>query len=322
MKKVLIFTSIIVVLLFVGNFCSGEEPANKEQKYVGEFFDIRVPLENYLFVKSVIAVFGNRWGPPPKTPEQEEGYIWEQLLFSYEAFRRGVSASQEEISQEITKILQSENAGFDWKSDKQVFEKWVKEKTNEPAELFQNQVRHLLEIDKLRQQIIDGATPQVKEKEAYQEFLNENNNLGLEIVQFDKEKDAYAFYGKASSSRKFWEEEKNKNPQRFKRIGTVTIAFLIDLWRFPKDPLYKMLRMKNGEICEPIPIYKGLAVLRVLDKRPADLSQYKKSKDHYYEKVRRRKKYDALNEWMKDLKKQANIKIYNNALIEGVKKGG
>jgi hypothetical protein len=322
MKKAKLFVLTIYFFLFYGVCVFAGEPGSTEQKYVGEFFDVRVPLENYLFVKSVMTVFGNRWGAQPKTSEQEEGYIWEQLLLSYEAFRRGVAVAQEETEQEITKLLEGENAGFDWKVDNQAFEKWVKEKTSEPQELFRNQVRHLLEIDKLRQQVMDAVNPLVQEKEARQEFLNENNSIGIELVQFDKQGDAFAFYKQVRTGRKFWEAEKATNPKRFKRVGTVTLQFLIDLWGFPEHELYKMLRLKNGAIYQPIPIYKGYTVACVLDKNPADLARFKKSRDYYYEKVRRRKKYDALIGWLTDLKKEAKIKVYGEALVSANKKEG
>lgn len=323
MKQGLLLTFTVLFFLFFSNLVFAQETSNKGQKYVGELFDVQVPRENYLFVKSAMAVFGNRWGPQPKTSEQQEEYIWEQLLLSYEAFRRGVTVTGEEIDAEITKILQAENAGFDWKSDKDAFEKWVREKTNEPTELFKNQIRHLLEIEKLRQQVMNSINPAVREKEARQEFLNEYNNLGIELVQFDKQEDAKVFYNKAKRDRNFWEEEKNKNPKNFKRIGgTVSLQFLIDIWKFPKDSLYRMMKTKVGEIYPSVSIYKGYGVCRILEKRPADESGYKKSKDSYYEKVKRRKKYDALSEWLKDLKKQAKIKIYQNTFVEGSQKGG
>lgn len=281
-----------------------------ELEYVGEFLDTRVSRENYLFVQSVLAVFGNRGGLQPKTPEEQERYIWDQLLLSYEAFRRGITVEQEEIEQEVRKMLEAEKVTFDWKQDKEPYEKWVKEKTNEPVTFFENQIRHLIQLQKVNEQVMVSIEPAVSKQEAFQEFLNEHNILSVELVEFDKDEDAREFYRKAKRKPKFWEEEKAKNPKNFKRPGFVSLEFLIEIWRFPKDAAYEMMKMKAGQIYSPEPIYKGFAVFQILEPMPAVNSEFAKFKDSYYEQIRRRKKYAGLAEWFENLKKQANIKTY------------
>lgn len=286
------------------------QPDNKEIKFVGSFFDVQVPLENYIFIESVVAVFGTRGGPELKTPKEREDYIWEQLLLSYEAFRRGITVSQEEISDEISKMLRADKVEFDWKTNKEAYEKWVKDKTNEPTQLFANQIQHLLQIQKLYEQVMSSFQPAVSEGEARQEFLNENNSLGVEVVQFDEKKDAEEFYRRVKANPKFWQEERNKRPKDFRSTGTVSLEFLINFWKFSKDDVYKMLGIKADSLYPPSPIYKGYGVFKVLDTKPADLSLFPKLSESYYEKVRGRKRYEGLIEWIRDLKKQANIKIY------------
>ena len=282
----------------------------EEQKFVGEFFETKVTTQNYYFIKSLLAVFGSGGSPQPKTPEEEEKYVWEQLLLSYESFRRGIMVEQKEVDEEVGKTLEAEKVTFDWKQDKEAYEKWVKEKANEPAALFENQIRHLLQIEKLRRAIMESIKPQVLEKEAYQEFLNENNTLGVELVEFNAENEARKFYLQVKKNPKKWDEEKAGRPNDFKRPGPVSLEFLVDIWRFPQYAAYTMMRMAPDSIHPPAPIYKGYAVFKVLDKSPADKKQYKTLKDSYYEQIRRRKRYEWLGKWFEDFKRQANIKIY------------
>lgn len=299
-------------------------PADKKEppKFVGSFFDVPVPIENYYFVKGALAIFGNKWGPQTNTSEEQENVIWEQLLLSYEAFRRGITVGEEEISEEAGKILAAEKAEFDWKKDKDSYEKWVKEKTGEPAAVFEGQLRHLIQIHKLRQQIMESVNPPVSEEEAYQEFLNENNNLGVELLQFDELKDAQAFYQKARRSSGFWEEEKKKRPKDFKRPGSVSLEFLIDLWGFDKTASYRMMKMKIGQIHPPASIYKGYGVFKILTQGRADRARYAKVEKGYYEQIKDRKRLNALREWTDDLKRQANIKIYEETHEDMPKKEG
>lgn len=283
-----------------------------EAVFAGRIFDERVSLDNYLFVKRAFIVFGNKFGAPPQNPQEEEGCIWDQLLLSYEAFRRGIVVEPEEIEAQVRKLLEADKAAFDFKSDRRAYEKWVKEKVSAPIELFENQVRHLIQLQKLRQQVMDSIDPRVSEAEARQEFLNEYNSLSLELVEFASLKEARDFYNKAKGRPVFWEEEKAAKAKEFRRPGFVALEFLMDIWGFPKDALYKMIRLKPGNIYSPVPIYKGYGVAKMLEVRLADEKEFQKDriKESYYQQLRTRKKYEGLDAWFHDLKKQAKIEVY------------
>lgn len=307
---------VLSTIIFPGAAFSEESlPADKREppEYAGSFFDTPVPIGNYYLVKGALAIFGNKWGPQPGTPEEQENVVWEQLLLSYEAFRRGITVSEEEVSEEVGKILSAEKVEFDRKSDKEAYEKWVVEKTGEPVAVFEGQLGHLIQIHKLRQQIMESIDPPVSEQEAYQEFLNENNNLGVELIQFNELRDAQAFYQAARRKPSFWEEEKKRRPADFKRPGSVSLEFLIDIWGFDKAACYKMMKMGPGRIHPPAAIYKGYGVFKILTLGRADKSRYQKYKQEYYEQIRGRKRLQALKGWTEDLKKQANIKIYEES---------
>lgn len=279
----------------------------------GEFLDVEVPYQNYAFVRNTVTVFGNKWGPVPKTDEERENLAWEQLLLSYESFRRNITVSQEEVDTEIANVLAEQKAAFDHKANRDAFEKWTLEKAGEPAELFENQIRHLLQIEKLRQQVIESIAPQVEGKEALEEFLNEYNSLSVTIAQFDSDKEAQGFYQKVKRKPKLWQEEEGRNPDIFRSPGFVTLQFLMDIWRFPKEAVYKMLKMKKGEFYPPAPIYKGYAVFRINETRIANKKEFAKEKirERYFEKIKRRKQYEGYNQWLKNFKEQAKIKIYS-----------
>jgi hypothetical protein len=305
-----LFIILIAFLLLYPLGITTAQEAGKEQAYAGEFFGVPVPLSNYYFIKSVLSVFGNKWGANPQTPEEMEDNIWNDLLLSYEAFRMNVVVSESEIEEEVNRILKQEKVSFDRKKDSAAYADWVKAKTGEVVELFEHQVGHLLQLQKLRKQVMDGIKPEVKDEEAHQEFLNEQNNLSVELIQFDKLKDAEELYRKAKSNPKFWDDEKVARPNDFKRPGFVTLEFLIDIWRIPKDAAYEMMKKKIGEIYPARPVYKGFAVFKILEQRPVNETDYSKLKDSYYEQIRSRKKYAGFDEWLRGLKQKANIKIY------------
>lgn len=278
----------------------------------GKIFDLEVPRDNYFFVKGVLSVFGNKFGDPPRDSKEEEDCIWDQLVLSYEAYRRGVNVSPEELEIEVKKILEGNKAAFDFKSDRPAYEKWVKENINASVELFENQIRHLIQLRKTRQQVMDSVEPQVSKLEAKQEFLNEYNSLSVELAEFTALKEARDFYNKAKSNPGFWEREKALRAGEFRNPGFVALEFLMDIWKFPKDAAYKMLKLKTGSFYPPIPIYKGYGVCKVLEARLADEKDFRKEavKESYYQQLRTRKKHEVLDGWFKNLKKQARIEVY------------
>lgn len=288
-----------------------EEKQLQKEEFAGEFqgWGIKVPLGNYYFIKGAIVLFGTRWGASPQTPEELEERTWDQLLLSYEAFRRDIKVEQKEVEEEITKTLSSEKITFDWKQDKEAYAKWLKDRTGETIELFENQLRHLLQLEKLRQQVLETIKPAVTEQEAYQEFLNEYNTLELELVQFDEQKDAESYYQKMKDPA-LWEAEAKKDPKFAKRPGFVSLEFLMDMWKIPKDDLYKMLTQEENSTYPPTTVYKGYGVFRILKKRVAQESEFPKLRDSYFKQVEMIKKYEGLKLWLKQLKEEAKIKKY------------
>ena len=308
MKKILLFLLCVSTVFFLFSAAYAEE--QKTQAYAGEFFGNPVPMGNYYFVRSAIMVFGNRWGANPQTPEEMEECVWNDLLLSFEAFQMNVVVTQSEIDEEITKMLDKEKPGFDWKKDNAAYTKWIKTKTGEAPDLFENQIKHLIQLQKLRKQVMDGIKPEVSEQEAHQVFLNQQNNLSLELVEFQSLKEAEEFYKNAKANPKFWDDEKALRPKDFRRPGFVTLEFLMDIWKIPKDAAFEMMTMKAGGIYPARPIYKGFGVFKVLEQRPANEADYAPHKEQYFDQIRSRKRYTGFDEWLKDLKQKANIKIY------------
>lgn len=278
----------------------------------GELFGVEVPMKNYRFVESVVKVFGNRWGEPPETAQEFKEVIWEQLLLSFLAFSQNINVSAVELEDEITRILADEKVAFDWIQDRTAYEQWAKQRTGDSAELFENQVRHLIQLQKLRDKVLDSIHPDVFDKEELQEFLDQNSFLSLEVVQFKKQKDAEDFFRKVSGRTEFWERQKKRRPVEFKQTGLVSLESLMDTWKImPVESVHRMMQRDAGEIYPPRHMGDTYAVFKILEKKLADESQFPKAADPYYVDLIKKKKQEGLSEWLRQLKEQANIKIYN-----------
>ncbi|MBU2221812.1 MAG: hypothetical protein KJ722_04250, partial [Candidatus Omnitrophica bacterium] len=212
----------------------------------------------------------------------------------------------QELEEQITRVLDNSKINFNWKQNRNAYTMWVSDKLREPVEVFENQLRHLIQLDKLRKQVLDSIKPEISEDELRQEFRNEYNTIGLELVQFEDLKSAQDFYGKMKDSA-LWDQEAKSNPKFSKRLGFVAFEFLIDMWKVPSEDLYKMIKMEIYSVYPPTPIYKGYGVFRILDKKVADENEFTKVRDGYYKKVENRKKYEGLGAWIQKLQEEARI---------------
>ena len=311
-----IFALLIVVCFLPAGAVRGQEvPANTTMQVAGEIFGMPVPLNNYLFVRSAIAVFGNKWGPQPANAEEFEDLVWEQLILSFEAFRRKIVVSKEEINNEITNVLRAQKLSFNFQKDKEAYRKWVQEKTQGgPPDFFENEVKHTLEIDKLRQQVIGGFIPQVTEDQIHETFLNEHTQLNIELLRCSSKEEAEVFYSKAKQDKNFWEEEKKKRPGDFKASGLVSLDSIAQDLGLSKDAVIKIRQMQAHEIGEDLTNDREYAVFKVQELKPAGESDFGSLRRSYYDKLNAKMKSEFFNQWLKRLKQQARIRIY--------KKGG
>ncbi|MCM8814291.1 MAG: hypothetical protein NC924_10245 [Candidatus Omnitrophica bacterium] len=165
-----------------------------EQEIAGELFGAPVPLGNYYFAKRVVLSYGAKWRGTPQDNQELEDLVWRELVFSYEAFQRGISVSESEIDKEIDALTAENKVPFRWRVDREAFQQWTQETMKVPVEVFRNQMRHLVQLEKLREQVIASFSPEVTDAEAYQKFLNEYNTLSVELVEFPDRESAVEFY--------------------------------------------------------------------------------------------------------------------------------
>jgi len=280
----------------------------------GRIFDVDVSMDNYLFARAAAAVFGGSWGSPIQTPEELEERTWEDLILSYEAFRRGVVVPQEKVDEEIGKLLKAEKVAFDWKQDRPAFEAWVKGRVGEPAVLFENQLKHLIQLKMLRDEVRESFEPEVSEEEALAKYITEYNSLELQMVRFDTLAEAEAYAAKVKKQPKVWERDfkrNEKNKDYIKTTGFVSFEWLLDAWKVPRNDLDAMLKLEGGAFYGPTPLYKGYAVHKVLQKRPAVPEEFdEKKKEQYLERVKTIKQFKELEKWQEQLFELADKEVY------------
>ncbi len=197
---------LIVSLLVIPGALAGEEQQARKSPTIhetlsagapsleaiaGYIFGVPVPAGNYDFAKRVSYMFPRPWEESLTGAEREQA-IWEALILHYESFRRNVTVSDEELTKRIDSVLQSQQS-FTKTGDPEAYARWIKEKLGESVEQFENQMRYLSQVDKLKDQVRESTAVTVTEEEMQQEFLNEQHHLGREADTFETKHAAEAF---------------------------------------------------------------------------------------------------------------------------------
>jgi len=171
--------------------------AGENSELAGKIFGIPVPMNNYYFAKKAVITFGAKWRGTPQTEEELEDLVWQELLYSFESFRREISVNDDEVDEEIKKILKAQKVEFNWKEDSEKFVAWCEETLKLDVLGLRNQMTHLIQLEKLRQEVMDSFEPEVTEDEAYSKFLDEHNTLLVELRRFDDKAEADLLYEQA-----------------------------------------------------------------------------------------------------------------------------
>jgi len=169
-------------------------PRTGTERIAGEIFGTPVSVDNYYFAKRVAAMFARPWGASDLPEAEREPVIWESLILHYEAFRRGVNATEEELETMINELLRSYDKPFGRRDDPDAYRRWVVETLYEAVELFENQIRYVIQIRKVKDQVLQEQRVTATEEEMQQEFLNEQHHVGGEMVVFDTKEQAQALY--------------------------------------------------------------------------------------------------------------------------------
>ena len=313
-------TTVLLVSLIITGFLGCGQPHSSQasergsvttqppgEQVVGFIFGMPVPAGNYAFAKRVTYTFPHPWEEDASS-EDRERFIWQALILHYESFRRGVSVSEAALEQRINGVLKHQQQTISRSQDPAAYAHWVTDTLHEDVELFENQMRYLLQIDTLKDQMRQSFTITVTDEEMHEEFLNEQHHVGGEMVTFETQGEAEAFYQQVKEPA-HWDAMKARGEHRVRPVSLMTLEAYMDLWGIPKDQMYAFHAMAIGSIGPPMPFGKQWCVYRLLDKRTGDLKDFPARRQAYDAQLKAKKQYEALKRWVDDLVASAKLQV-------------
>ncbi|HEX9780009.1 MAG TPA: peptidylprolyl isomerase [bacterium] len=280
-----------------------------EPEFAGRIFGVPVSVGNYSFAKRVALMYSPPFGMAHAAPERQEEHIWRQLVLHYEAFRRGIEATDEELNELAGQFLSANGQTFTREGDPDAYARWTEESLGLDPEHLDNQLAYLIAIRALKHQVLEGIEVEVTEEEMRREFLNEQRHVGGAMVTFETREEAEAFVRRAGTSES-WDVMAAAGGVEVRPVSLMTLEAYIDLWGVSQEQMDALHALETGGVGPPMPFGTQWCVFRVLEKRDEDPEEFPARRDDLLRQLEHRKRAAALEAWINDLEAQAAVEIF------------
>jgi len=283
--------------------------AAEDPEFAGEIFGVPVPVGNYYFAKRVHDTFHHP-EEAGMNPEEKEKFVWHNLVLHFEAAKRKIEPTEVEMAQWIDSVFTALDLPIRPSENPEEYKKWVEETMKATPQLFENQMRYLATIEKIKREMVKEMQVEVSEEEMHEEYLNIENHVGGDYLIFETREEAAAFHG-AHSTPEAWEKFKEENPDKIKPFHLITLQAIIDLWSVPKDQINEFHSLSVNTVGKPLPFGNQWGVFRLLEKKEGDISNFDEGKNEEYRlRVESKKKYQARDEWVEKIYHDAQVKVF------------
>ncbi len=313
MKKissVIIFLAVLPLLIGCDTFTPEEEkkPVSKDKIIVAKIGERKVTLKEFEeYLKRIKKIEGS--SDPAQLHNVKREYLLryiERVIFLKEALNLAVNVTDEEILEDIGKIMKEYPEDHSPKSD------WV----NDPA--WKEEIRAQLMIKKLiRLQVHDKIKITAKELKEYykthQEEFNRQEMVRVRQIAVDTEKEANKIRKQLLSGKSFIKLAKkfSQSPDRekggdlgFFTRGQMPVEF--DEAAFSLKKINRISQVFRSDY--------GYHIFQLVGKRRAKKLKFDEVKDKIHKILKEQRESEEFSRWFSNLKKQTDIKINSSFL--------
>ncbi|MDD5671458.1 MAG: peptidylprolyl isomerase [Candidatus Omnitrophica bacterium] len=303
--KIFIWCVVICFVLW-GAFSVGIQFSSKD-RYAGEVFDKPVTHVEYKQFLRASEIFSN----DPRLlddPNFVKYQTWQNIILDREAKRLKISATDEEVRQELRGLLEAQGIS---NPTPQVYQRWLEQSRirMKPRE-FESMLREVIRIQKLvrrmSQQPVEPPTPE----EAKGLFLKDNRKIHLEVVVFPAEEEAQTSAAKWGLLKDWKAVIPSSSGLKATDLGLLSLTELMQQMEIPESVAEELYQLPRGGISTPVPLKKGYAIFVVLEKREADEAAFAGKEKEYEKKILELRKQQNFLEWHFALIQRAKLKDY------------
>lgn len=303
--------SVIVVFLLWGGFSVGTQ-FREEGRYAGQVFGKNISFQEFDQFYKANQLF-NSSDEEQKDPDLMRESAWQGVIFSREARHLKINVSDDEVRDQIFKILDQQ------KMNRDNYENWLKRSLRLSPQQFEEMLRETLRIRKLLSRFEPTETAlSMTTEEVQNAYYTETNQMMTEFIRFTDRKEADIFRDKLKTPED-WKKEKEKNPSAFQSTGKMVsvILFTRFLQLNPADTVSVQVLEKN-HFSGVLASGKDFTVLYVTDKVSGDEKDFEAKKKTLTETLKDRKRQSLLVEKTSEIVERARLIDYTKQAAEPI----
>lgn len=299
----------IVILCFClwGGYAVGTS-LQKQGRVAGQIFgkDIQYPEFDAFYKANQIFAFGGK--KPPEDPNLLQIQTWQSLIFAYEAKNQGVKISDQEVRDEVMRLLKD----LDIQSPTpEFYERWLMSSFRMTPQEFENTLREVLRIQKMMNQLNSAPLPEPDPALLRDRFEREQNSLDLDLAPFETEAEAKTFYETVRSKPAAFDAEIKSRNLKIQTTGKIALDAILNLWQVPRPVADQLLAAEKGTLSEPFPRSGKFAVARLKEKQAADPSKFDEAmKKKIADQLKNQSRYERFIKWSIELEARADLKDF------------
>ncbi|MBN1689311.1 MAG: SurA N-terminal domain-containing protein [Candidatus Omnitrophica bacterium] len=303
--KIIIWAVVFSFILW-GGYSVGTS-FKKEGRVAGEIFGKDISFQEFNSFYRASQIFSIT-GKTIEDPNILKQHTWQSLILSQEAKRQKIDVSDDEVLAEVFRLLAVQKIE---NPSPELYRRWVQATLRETPQEFESQIREILRIQKLIQNINQEplADPPTEE-EARQEFLRDEAMITAELMLFVDQNKAQEFYQKVSNASD-WKKETEDKQDQVRALTKISLDSLINLWQVEEQKAFELHAHEEGSIIGPLPVGGKYGVFYLKEKKDADEEKFQtEAKEQYLNQLINQMKYQRYVQWAMNLQERANLKDY------------
>lgn len=294
----LIIWFIIISFCLWGAFSVGVQ-MNQRGQIAGRVFGRPISFQEFNKFLKASEIF-SLTGEPVKDPGILQQHAWQNIIFASEAKRRKIKVSDNEVRDEIKRLLTAQNVPM----DDAAYQAWVRSISGTTPRNFEEMVRETLRIQKLLQEIRKMPAEIDPNLDLRKQFLRDRRELATEAIIFTDAARAQGFYEAALKNSDWRNMVSQPGGPLLQNLGLQSLENLSITYGLNDNQIQELYALTKESLSPPQATASGRVILfRITDKKEVAESEFDTigTADKYREELVERKRYQNFLNWHNDL---------------------
>lgn len=239
-------------------------------------------------------------GDKVEDPGILEQHAWQNIIFASEAKRRKIKVSDDEVRDEIKRLLAAQKVP----SNESSYQLWVKAVSGSTPRNFEEMVREILRVQKLLREVQSAPVELPPEADVRKQFLMDQRQLAAEAIIFTDAAAAQSFYELMLKDSDWRSKVSLPGGPLLESIALQSLRNIALSYALTEPQIQKVYALAKDSVSSPEATASSKFILfRITDKKEVTESDFEAEgvAQKYQAELTERKRYDNFLSWHNDL---------------------